>query len=54
MILAVAHREFRALTLEQLDAMFAPMPNEEKVIVDVKSILDKAALEAAGYRYWRL
>ena len=53
-ILAVAHREFRALTMEQLDAMFAPMPNGEKVLIDVKSILDKAALEEAGYRYWRL
>ncbi len=53
-ILAVAHREFRALTFAQLDAMFADMPNEEKVLIDVKSVLDKAALEAAGYRYWRL
>ena len=53
-ILAVAHREFRTLTLEQLDAMFAPMPNEEKVVIDVKSVLDKATLESAGYRYWRL
>ena len=53
-ILAVAHREFMGLTPEQLDRLFAPMPNEEKVIIDVKSILPKEPLLAAGYRYWRL
>ena len=53
-ILAVAHREFMALTPEKLDSLFAPMPNEEKVIIDVKSILPKEQLLAAGYRYWRL
>ena len=53
-ILAVAHREFMALTPEKLDALFAPMPNDEKVIIDVKSILNKDQLLAAGYRYWRL
>lgn len=53
-ILAVAHREFRALSLAELDSLFAPVGNDEKVIVDVKSILPKQELEAAGYRYWRL
>ncbi len=53
-ILAVAHQEFCELSLEQLDALFAPMPNEEKIVIDVKSVLNKAALETAGYRYWRL
>ena len=53
-ILAVAHREFRALSAQQLDRLFAVGPNENKVIIDVKSILDKQALEDAGYRFWRL
>lgn len=53
-ILAVAHREFMGLTPETLDGLFAPMPNDEKVIIDVKSILNKEQLLAAGYRYWRL
>ena len=53
-ILAVAHREFKALTLEEIDAMYAPMVNSEKVLIDVKSVLNKAEIEAAGYRYWRL
>ena len=53
-ILAVSHKEFLALSLAELDALFAPMPNEEKVLIDVKSVLNKAEIEAAGYRYWRL
>ena len=53
-ILAVAHREFKALSLADIDAMFASAPNDEKVLIDVKSVLDKNAIEAAGYRYWRL
>lgn len=53
-ILAVAHREFRAMSLAEFDALFAPMPNDEKVLIDIKSILNKNEIEAAGYRYWRL
>ena len=49
-----AAREFMALTPEKPDSLFAPMPNDEKVIIDVKSILNKGQLPAAGYRYWRL
>ena len=53
-ILAVAHKEFKALSLSDIDAMFVSAPNDEKVLIDVKSVLDKNAIEAAGYRYWRL
>ena len=53
-ILAVAHKAFRDLNLEELDAIFKPMPNHEKVLIDVKSVFCKQELEAAGYRYWRL
>ncbi len=53
-ILAVAHKEFKALSLADIDAMFVSAPNNEKVLIDVKSVLDKNAIEAAGYRYWRL
>lgn len=53
-VIAVAHQAFRALTLEQIGRLFREMPMDEKVIVDVKSILDKQAVQRAGYRYWRL
>lgn len=54
LILAVAHDEFKALTLEDIDALYAEMPSEEKVLIDVKSILNKCDVEKMGYRYWRL
>ncbi len=53
-ILAVAHDEFRALSPADLDALYRPMPAPEKVLIDVKSMLNKRQIEAIGYRYWRL
>ena len=50
-ILAVAHDEFRALTLDQLDALYN---GSEKVLVDVKGLFDRQAMEKRGYRMWRL
>lgn len=52
LVVAVAHRQFREMSAEAYKAMFADGPDGGKVLVDVKSILDKA--EFAGYRYWRL
>jgi UDP-N-acetyl-D-galactosamine dehydrogenase len=54
LVFAVAHDIFKDLTMEQIDGMFGVLPNEEKVIVDVKSILDKNQIEKRGYRYWKL
>lgn len=54
LILAVAHNEFRKMNLEQYLALFGNMPNEEKVLVDVKGTLDHEALKQAGIRFWRL
>ena len=53
-ILAVSHREFTALSNEALSRMFRCDNPAENVIIDVKSVLDKDALCALGYRYWRL
>ncbi len=52
LVVAVAHRQFREMGAEELKAMLADGPDDRKVVVDVKSILDKA--EFAGCRYWRL
>lgn len=54
LIVAVAHDEFKALTLENIDELYADIPNEEKVLIDVKSIFNKCDIEKMGYRYWRL
>ena len=51
-ILAVAHEEFKALTMEQLDGLYAA--GAKKVLVDVKGLLNRKAYEEAGYEYWRL
>lgn len=53
-ILAVAHKEFKQMTTEQMDRLFCAGPNDQKVVIDVKSVLNKQALEEAGYRFWRL
>lgn len=54
LILAVAHNEFRQMGVEQYLKLFRDMPNEEKVIVDVKGILDRCAVAQSGVRHWRL
>lgn len=53
-MIAVAHKEFKKMTLENINQMFIDGENSSKVLIDVKSILDKDEIEAAGYRYWRL
>lgn len=53
-ILAVAHDEFKKISLSELDSLFNAGKVEEKVLIDVKSILDKDEIESIGYRYWRL
>lgn len=54
LVLAVAHDEFKSMKWEQVDSLFSDVNNSEKVIIDVKSILDKTDLETRGYIYWRL
>ena len=51
-VLAVAHEQFRGLTMAEVDAMFRP--GAPKVLLDLKGLLDRKAYEAAGYYYWRL
>ena len=53
-IVAVAHREFREMGLEQLRALFREGPDEEKVLIDVKGLYPVNALKASGMRWWRL
>lgn len=53
-VIAVAHDEFKNMTLEQIDRLFGKTDNSEKVIIDVKSILDRTEVEKRGYVYWRL
>ncbi len=53
-IFAVAHKQFRELGLDNLANMYKDIKGEEKIIIDVKSIFDKAQVEKENYTYWRL
>jgi UDP-N-acetyl-D-glucosamine/UDP-N-acetyl-D-galactosamine dehydrogenase len=54
LVLAVAHNEFKKLSLSELGALFGPFDNQEKIIIDVKSMLDRVEVDRKGYSYWRL
>lgn len=50
LIVAVAHDEFKQLSVEQLLGMM----NHVKLLVDVKNTFDKGLLEKSGVEVWRL
>lgn len=53
-IVAVAHNEFKALTLDQIKSMFRAGSDEEKILLDVKGLYKVTDLNASGMTYWRL
>ena len=54
-IVAVGHNEFRSMSIMQMKDLFkAELPDEEKVLVDVKSLYRMDELKASGMRFWRL
>ena len=53
-IVAVAHNEFRALSLDDIKKMFKDVPNTEKVLIDVKGLYKIKDLKASGMQWWRL
>src|SRR5699024_10933988 len=55
LVFAVAHNEYVDLKTEEIDNLFkSELENNEKIIIDIKSILDKDKLVYKGYSYWRL
>lgn len=50
-VLAVAHEEFKDLTISDIDTLYA---EGKKVLLDLKGLLERKEYEAAGYSYWRL
>jgi len=52
-ILAVAHEQFKSLTMDDFDKMFKNSDNKN-VLIDIKGLLDRKEYENAGYIYWRL
>lgn len=51
-ILAVAHDCFKPLTITDFDGFYGSA--HQKVLIDVKALLDKQTFQQAGYLYWRL
>lgn len=54
-IVAVGHSDYRNMSMMQLKSLFKDgTPDEEKVLIDVKSLYRMDELKASGMRYWRL
>ena len=54
-IIAVGHKEFRSMSMMRIKELFrADLPDEEKVLIDVKSLYRMDELKASGMRFWRL
>lgn len=54
LIVAVGHNEFRSMSTMQLKMLFKDVPDDEKVLIDVKSLYRLDELKASGMRFWRL
>ncbi|WP_395549341.1 MULTISPECIES: nucleotide sugar dehydrogenase [unclassified Lacrimispora] len=54
-ILAVAHEQFKEMSLSDIDSIFKKNDDiTSKVLIDVKGVLNRSKVIKAGYRYWRL
>lgn len=53
-IVAVAHNEFKAMSLEKIKTLFRNCDNKEKVLIDVKGLYSVDELDKSGMKYWRL
>lgn len=53
-IVAVAHNEFRTISLEKIKAMFKECDDNHKVLIDVKGLYKMDDLKKSEMKYWRL
>lgn len=54
-IVAVGHGEYRSMSTMRLKELFKEeLPDNEKVLIDVKSLYRMDELRASGMRFWRL
>lgn len=53
-IIAVAHDEFRNLSIEKLKSLYKHTADVKKVLIDVKGIYDLESLEESELNWWRL
>ncbi len=53
-LFAVGHDQFKSLSLNDINSFYKVMPNDQKIIIDVKGLLPLSEVKEAGYRIWRL
>lgn len=53
-IVAVAHDQFKALTADELKALYKADGSGGKILIDVKGIYDIKTIKGEGFKYWRL
>ncbi len=53
-IVAVAHNEFKAMSMADIKKLFRDGADEEKVLIDVKGLYKIDDLRSSGLRWWRL
>lgn len=53
-IVAVAHNEFKALSLKDLKKLYKESPDSEKILIDVKGIYNINDLKNSEMTFWRL
>lgn len=55
LVLSVAHEEYKNRLLKEWDSFFkSDLPKSERVIIDIKGILNNDIVTSEGYKYWRL
>ena len=55
LIFLVAHKQFKDLQLAEIDALYnQQLANNQRVIIDVKSIFEANTFKNKGYIYWNL
>lgn len=53
-IFAVAHKEFKDMDMNTINALYKDIPQEEKVLIDVKGLFSVDDLKESGMIWWRL
>lgn len=53
-IVAVAHEQFRKMSIDELKRLYRECPDSEKVLIDVKGLYPTEEVKRQGLRYWRL
>ena len=54
LIIAVAHDRFKTMSVDDMCAVLGETDIKNKVVADVKGVLNREEMLSRGIRYWRL